>query len=396
MKKNNNCSICKKRLNYFVDLGLHPCADTFLKSKKLAINLNRYPLIVGYCKCNHLTSVYKVSPHERYKKTDYSYTSDNSPVSISHFNSIAKKIVNRFKINNKSKVIEIGSNDGTFLKNIISHSGAKVLGVDPSKNMCELANKKGVKSISSFFNYFNSIKILSKHGKFDLLYGANVFNHVEDPHDFLKASKKIVKKNGIIILEVPDLDLLFKSVGFDTIYHEHRNYYSKNSINKLFKKNNLEIIKIEKIDYMAGSLRIYSKNNKGKKNKFKYKNNLNKFKIFKKNIFKVKTKILNFIKKNKDLNKTIVGIGAATKGNTLINFCEINYKDIYCVLERSPLKIGKFLPGSGIRILNEKKVKKYHAAIILPWNITKHLYKKFLQKSEISYISIPKIVKNIK
>lgn len=396
MKKNNFCAVCKKKLKHFLNLGKHPCADTFLKKKKLAINLNKYPLVVGYCLCNHLTAIHKVSPNERYKKIDYSYTSDNSPVSISHFSSIAKKIIKKFNIDKTKKIIEIGSNDGTFLKNIIGLSEAKVLGVDPSKNMCKIANKKGVKSISTFFNHQNAIKLLAKYGRYDLLYGANVFNHIENPHDFLKASKQIVKESGIIILEVPDLDLLLKSVGFDTIYHEHRNYYSKNSIKKLFHLNDLEIIKIENIDYMAGSLRIYAKNRKGYKRKFKKIKNIQNFITFKNKIFQVKRKVLDFVKINKKNNKKIVGIGAATKGNTLINFCNLNYEDINCVLEKSPLKIGKFLPGSGIKILNENKVKRFDSAIILPWNITKHLYKKFLQKSKISYISIPKIVKNLK
>ena len=110
-------------------------------------------------------------------------------------------------------------------------------------------------------------------------------------------------------------------------------------------------------------------------------------KIVLKNLRKIKgelkEKILEFVKKNKSNNKVIVGLGAATKGNTLLNFCGLNYKDILCILEKSPHKIGKYMPGSGIKILDEKKITKYDAAIILPWNITKHLHKKFLQKIKL-------------
>ncbi len=397
MKKNKICNVCEKKLKYFIDIGKHPCADTFLKSKYKSLNLNKFPLIVGYCNCNHLSSITKVSPYERYKEHDYSYTSDNSPVSISHFYNIANKIVKKFKISKSNKIIEIGSNDGTFLKNIKKLSGAHILGIDPSDNMCNIAKKNGVRSLNIFFNKKNSSLITKKNGKFDVLYGANVFNHIENPHDFLKACRHVVKKSGIIILEVPDLDSLFNSVGFDTIYHEHRQYFSKNSIIKLFKIIDLNLIKIEKIDYMSGSLRIYAKNEKYQK---KYildnKNNLKNFFIFKKKISIVKSKILDFVDKNISKNNIIVGLGAATKGNTLLNFCGLDSSKIKCILEKSPYKIGKYMPGTGIKIVDEKKFKNYDAAIILPWNITKHLYKKFLQKSKISYTSISKIVSGLK
>ena len=141
---------------------------------------------------------------------------------------------------------------------------------------------------------------------------------------------------------------------------------------------------------------------KNKKNKilktetiYQKRKYLNNFIKFQKKIFLIKAEILNFINKYKKENKTIIGIAAATKGNTLLNFCGINYKDLKCIIESSPYKINKFTPGSAIPIINEKIIKKYDAAIILPWNITKHLYKKFLHKRKIPYTSVAKIVKNL-
>ena len=394
--KKKKCLICKNKFLDYVHLGSHPCADTFTKKKDSALKLKKYPLIVGYCKCNHLSSIYNISPYERYIQTNYSYTSDNSPVSQKHFKDIALKIIKKFKINKTKSVIEIGSNDGTFLKLIKDNSNSKVLGVDPSAVMCKLANKKKINSINIFFNQSNSNKIQKKYDKFDILYGANVFNHVDDPIDFLAGCKNVVKKNGIIILEVPDLDSLFKNVGFDTIYHEHRNYFSRKSIITVFRKINLNILKIDNINYMAGSLRVYAINQKSE-NKLENKNNFYKLKSnfinFKNRIFLVRKKILEFINKYNKQKKIIVGLGAATKGNTLLNFCEITYNQITCVLDNSPHKIGKYMPGSGIKIIDEKKFKKYDAAIILPWNITRHLYKKFLKNRKISYTSIAKVIK---
>ncbi len=396
--KNKKCSVCKKKFLKIIDLGLHPCADTFVKNQNIAKRLKKYPLQVGFCSCNHLTAINKISPNERYRKFDYSYTSDNSPVSRNHFYKIAKTLNKKFNLKIKNSIIEIGSNDGTFLKYIKEILDIKALGVDPSKNMCILAKKKGIKTYNNFFNLKNSKKIKNKFGVFDLLYAANVFNHIENPDDFLKGCDQVLKNDGIIILEVPDLDSLINTCGFDTIYHEHRQYFSINSIKKILIKNNYKLLSFEKINYMSGSLRVFAKKNRmlKKERSYKKRKHLNNFIRFQKKIFLIKSEILNFIDKYKKENKTIIGIAAATKGNTLLNFCGINYKDLKCIIESSPYKINKFTPGSAIPIVNEKIIKKYDAAIILPWNITKHLYKKFLHKRKIPYTSVDKIVKKLK
>jgi len=399
--KNKECSVCKKKFLRILDLGLHPCADTFVKKKKIALNLKKYPLQVGFCSCNHLTAINKISPNERYTKFDYSYTSDNSPVSRNHFYQISKIINKRCNLKDKDSIIEIGSNDGTFLKYIKKLSNINVLGVDPSKFMCDLANKKGIRTYNNFFNFKNSKKIKNKYGNFDLLYAANVFNHIDKPDNFLKGCSQVLKNEGLIVLEVPDLDSLINTCGFDTIYHEHRQYFSINSIKKILIKNHYKLLGYEKIDYMSGSLRVFAQkcnyNMKLKTDSLcQMKKNLKNFIKFEKKIFFIRDEVLSFIQKYKKQNKTIIGIAAATKGNTLLNFCGINYKDLKCIIENSPYKINKFAPGSGIPIKDERTFKGYEAAIILPWNITKHLYKKFLHKKRISYTSISKIVKKIK
>ena len=398
--KDKKCGVCKKKIVKILDLGLHPCADTFVKSQNTSLKLKRYPLQVGFCFCNHLTAINKISPKERYTKFDYSYTSDNSPVSKNHFFQIAKKIIRKFRIKKTNSIIEIGSNDGTFLGYVKQLSNVKTLGVDPSKFMCELANQKNIKTFNDFFNLKNSKIIKDRYGKFDLLYAANVFNHIDNPDNFLKGCSVVLKDNGVIILEVPDLESLFRNCGFDTIYHEHRQYYSIDSLKKILIKNNYKLLSYEKIDYMSGSLRIFAR----KINFYiklkpdtltQKKRRVKKFLKFKKQIYIVKKEILKFIYINKKKGKTIIGIAAATKGNTLLNFCGINYNDLTCIIENSIHKINKYAPGSGIPIKDEKIFKKYDAAIILPWNITKHLYKKFLHKKKISYTSISKIVKKV-
>jgi len=394
----NYCNICKKKFKTYLNLGKHPCADSFLSNRNLAKKIKKYPLIVGYCNCHHLTATYKISEHQRYNKFDYSYTSSNSPVSLEHFKNIAKKICKNFAIKKNSKVLEIASNDGTFLYFIRKFSKAFCLGIDPSKYMCKIANKKKLKTESIYFNSNSAKKIKNKYGKFDLIYGANVFNHIDDPINFIKGCKKILNTNGILVIEVPDLDKLIKNISYDTIYHEHRNYYSKKSLIKVFEKTNLKIIKFENLEYMSGSLRIFVKNSNFKKFTISNKSsiqNYNAFFNFKKKISLTKKYLIKYVKNELKKNKIIAGFGAATKGNTLINFCKFNSKHIKFIMENSKHKIGKFTPGSAIPIVDEKKVLNFNTLIILPWNIKKYLVKKILKFKNVNYISLKDVVKKI-
>ena len=397
MKKINNCSICNKKFLRTINLGLHPCADTFLNSKSKANSLPKFPLEVGFCDCSHLTAINKISGYERYQKFKYSYTASNSPVSSHHFKMIAKKLVKKKKLNLNNFVIEAGSNDGTFLNAIRNFSSAEVLGIDPSKNVSKLAKKKKINTIVDFFNLKVANLITEKYPKADLFYGANVFNHVDDLINFLKSIKKVIKHDGLIVLEVPDLESLISESGFDTIYHEHRNYFSENSLHKLLHSQKIKIIKIERISYMSGSIRVYAlKTSIPFKNKKTKTVSLKKIIQFEKNMVTIKSKIKEFIYSMKRKNKIVAGIGAATKGNTLLNYCKLNSKHIDFILEKSKLKIGKYTPGSCIKIVDENRYKNFHAMIILPWNISNYLLKKFVKKTGKPYISVQNIVRKLK
>ncbi len=384
------CRICNNRFQSFLSLGKQPCADTFLKSKKQAIGLKKFPLIVGFCKCSHLSAIYPISGYMRYEKHDYSYTSDNSIVSRSHFKKIAKTICKSLKLNEKSFLVEAGSNDGTFLNEIVNLSKAKVLGVDPSSNITKIAKRKKIQTLTSYFDYKCSKIIKKKFGNADVIYGANVFNHVDDINNFLKGASKLIKNNGRLILEVPDLNSLIEKVGFDTIYHEHRHYFSESSLSKILNKQGFSVYKIQKINYMSGSLRVFA--SKKKNDKIKYRKiSLSEFNLFKKKVFITIQKIREFIIKN----KPVIGIGAATKGNTLLNSCNFNDDDIKYILDRSEHKINKYTPGSGIKILKESNSIGNYSALILPWNITRYLVKKKFFRN-IKYTSIAKITRNLK
>ena len=148
MKK--KCKICGDEFFNIINLGKHPCADTFLKNRSKSLNLRKVFLKVGFCQCSHMTALYKMPEKERYQRYDYSYTSDNSPVSRNHFKNIAKTICKKFNLKKNNLVVEAGSNDGTFLSEIKKFSKARTVGIDPSPNMNKLANKKKFKLLLSF------------------------------------------------------------------------------------------------------------------------------------------------------------------------------------------------------------------------------------------------------
>lgn len=394
MKK--KCLICGTKFRDHLSLGNQPCADTFIKNKIKSQNLKKYPLVVSYCKCSHLTAIFPVPPHTRYQKYDYSYTSNNSPVSRSHFKNIANQISKDFNISKDSLIVEAGSNDGSFLDAIKKKSKSRVLGVDPSKNISKIAKNKNIATYVDYFSFKSSKIIKKKFGLADIFYGANVFNHVDDNIDFLNGVYNILKDDGILILEVPDLESLIKKVGFDTIYHEHRHYYSEKSLFNILKKKGFFVFKMKKIPYMSGSIRVFASKFPNKKfdtSKLTH-TSLREFKAFKKKIFLIIEQIKNFVDRNLENNKKVYGIGAATKGNTLLNCCNFDSTKITAILEKSIHKMNKYTPGSAIKIIHEDKIKDIEAAIILPWNISSFLKKKLLKKRNIPYISIAKLVNN--
>jgi len=396
MKK--KCFVCGSKFKNHLSLGNQPCADTFIKNKLKSQNLKKFPLVVAFCKCSHLTAIYPVPPYTRYQKYDYSYTSNNSPISRLHFKTIAKQICKKFNVKSNSLVIEAGSNDGSFLSEIRKISKANILGVDPSKNISKIAKSKKINTYVDYFNYSNSKKIKKKYGLANVFYGANVFNHVDDNIDFLDGVYNILNEDGVLILEVPDLQSLIQKVGFDTIYHEHRHYYSEKSLCNILKKKKFFVFKIKKISYLSGSIRIYAR--KSPFNKFSILKltqvNLAEFNMFKKKIYTIIRHIKFFVESNLSKNKKVYGIGAATKGNTLLNCCNFNSTKITAILEKSIHKINKYTPGSAIKIIHEDKIKNIQAAIILPWNISSYLKKKLLKNKNIPYISISKLIEDKK
>ena len=253
-KLRDKCLSCNsKNLKEIINLGLHSFADRFIYKKNLKNKDPKYPLILDLCiNCKFIQSRTITDPKKRYSEIDYSYTSSNSNYSKKHWKDFAKKIDRELNVKGKT-LYEIGSNDG-FLLHKFKLMGANVLGIDASKFMTKISKKK-VNTINCIFNFNQSKKIKKKFGQADIIIANNVFNHSDNPRNFLKGIYNLLKKESIFIFEQPYFAKGLYSFKFDQIYHEHISYFTSKNIKSLLEKNNFKIVSMKKNGYHGGSLR---------------------------------------------------------------------------------------------------------------------------------------------
>ena len=367
------CRSCgNEKLKRVISLGYQPLANNLLKKK--TENTELYPLEVNYCdNCHNCQLSVAVDPKKMF--SNYLYTSSTSKVFREHFEKSAKKYIKEFKLTKKSYIIDVGSNDGIALSPFINLGFKNVLGIEPAKNLAKLANKNKIKT----FNGFLTIKNLKKINKgADIILASNVFAHSDNLKEMAECMKRLLKKNGTLIIEVQYLLNTLKDLTFDNIYHEHYNYWSLTSLVNFFKQFDLEIYNAEKIQTHGGSLRIYVKNKKTRINKnvkllLKEEENFgikeySTYKNFADKIYKIRSNVINNLNKLKQESKKIVGYGSPAKATTALNFFGVK-DQIDFIIEDNKLKHGKFIPGVKIPIQSKNKIKnKLPVALVLAWN----------------------------
>jgi len=388
--KMHPCIICgNKKLERVISLGFHPLADTFLKKEQLLLQHKSYPLNCLLCrKCGHVQNEYFVSAEERYVENEYSYTSSNSPVAMQHWKEYCENASRFVNLGKSQHVIEFGSNDGYLLKRFLT-KGVSVTGIEPSPLLAAISKKQGVYTIQGFLDKSTLSSAVKKNGKAKLIAGNNVFNHLSETQEAVMLIRNALHDDGYFVFEVPYLKDLVLQHAFDTIYHEHISYFSVKSADYLLKKHGLYIARIEHNDYQGGSLRVYSCKDKSKYNKnavAQYVKQEEEAKLFSMETYsrfmakitEDKWDVLSQLLSLKKEGKRIAAIGAATKGNTLLNFYRLDSGIIDFVTDVSPYKIGKYMPGSFIPIVHDNLLSSgsIDAALILPWNIGKMLVQK--------------------
>jgi len=367
---------------------------------------NFFPLRVNFCSnCFHLQLSHSISPDLMFK--NYLYVSGTSGATIKHFKDYALNISKKFN-NKKIKVLDIASNDGTFLKCFVGKKFKK-LGIDPAKNLVKIAKSNGIKQLAIYFNYKNSKKIKSKYGNFDIVTANNVCAHVDKFQNFVQGVKNILSSKGIFSFEVSYLVDVITKKTFDTIYHEHVDYHSLMPLINFFKKLDLEIIDATRVKAQGGSIRVFvshrgaRKINISKINKLISieKNRLKLFKIatyksFQKKIDTHKKKLNKLLKNLKKNNQIIAGFGAPAKTTTLLNYFKIGSETIDFIVDDNELKQNRFTPGTHIPIYNNQVIyeRKPDYVIILAWNFVKPIivnHKNYLKLGGSFIVPFPEL-----
>ena len=380
----SNCRFCQTPLSKtFVDLGMSPISNAFLKSEQLDRAEKFYPLHTYVCDNCFLVQLEEFETPEQIFSNDYAYFSSYSESWLNHCQSYTELMIDKFGFNDNSQVIEIASNDG-YLLQYFQQRGVPVLGIEPAANVAKVAEEKGVPTLVKFFGV-ETAKLLENQGKqADLLIGNNVLAHVPNINDFVGGMKIALKQNGILTMEFPHLLQLMECNQFDTIYHEHFSYFSFLTVEKIFAFHGLILFDVEEIATHGGSLRIYGKhdtnsdyevtnrlmNLKNKEIKAQL-DQIDTYLGFGEQVKETKRKLLQFLIEIKSQGKTIVGYGAPAKGNTLLNYCGIRTDFLDYTVDRSPHKQGLFLPGTHIPVYHPDKIQETRPdyVMILPWNI---------------------------
>ncbi len=377
------CRFCGSILSHtFVDLGMSPLCESYVKPEQLNQMEAFYPLHVYVCEHCFLVQLQEyVSPDQIF--SDYAYFSSYSDTWLQHAKSYTEKMVERFKLHGQSQVVEIASNDGYLLQYFVA-KGVPVLGIEPAANVAEVARIKGVSTVVKFFGQKTARELVAPGFGADLLVGNNVLAHVPDLNDFVLGMKILLNPSGVITMEFPHLMRLMERNQFDTIYHEHFSYLSLLTVEKVFAAHGLTIFDVEELSTHGGSLRIYAchaedtyKPVSQQVTELRAREELAGFKTiehyfsFAQKVKSTKFKLLDFLITAKRQGKSIAGYGAPGKGNTLLNYCGIRSDFIDYTVDRSPYKQGKLLPGTHIPIFHPDKIKetKPDYLLILPWNI---------------------------
>jgi 2-polyprenyl-3-methyl-5-hydroxy-6-metoxy-1,4-benzoquinol methylase len=379
-----NCRFCQNKLTHqFVDLGFSPPSNSFLKLEQLNQPETFYPLRIMVCEKCYLVQIDEFASHEDIFNSDYVYFSSFSKSWLEHAQKYTEIMIERFKFDDKSQVIEIASNDG-YLLQYFKKKGISVLGIEPTSNTAAAAKEKGIDTIIDFFGV-RLATILSEQGtKADLLLGNNVLAHVPDIRDFVGGLKILLNSNGIITFEFPHLMQMIDKNQFDTIYHEHFSYLSLTTVRQIFNEFGLDIFDVEELPTHGGSLRIFGKHIENisiptSDSVMAMLEVENQFGLTKTKTYqnyqeaseKVKNDFLLFLLNAKNHGKKVVAYGAAAKGVTLLNFCGVRKDLIHFVVDASPHKQSKFLPGIHIPVVNEDEIRKNKPdyVVILPWNL---------------------------
>ena len=374
------CRMCGTKLPApFIDFGPMPLANSFLASRQEASTEARYPLAVTCCPSCGLVQLNHVVPAEQLYR-NYIYVSSTSEAVRTHARWLSQELTRRYGWGASDLLVEVASNDGTVLK-AFQQAGIGVLGVEPAANIAALAEQDGVPTAVKFFNAATAKELQERHGKAAAILGRHVFAHVDDVHNFFTGVDALLADDGVFLVEVPYLGTLFAGLEFDTIYHEHLSYFALEPVARLCEDHEFELVDVDEVSLHGGSVLLHMRHRgRGVASK-RLRAMLEKerrdaltsprtWAAFAQRVRNWQEEFESFISGRIQQGARFIGYGAAAKANTLLNYCPDAATRLECILDRSPLKQGRFTPGTHLEVKPVERWTESRAThmLILAWN----------------------------
>lgn len=366
----------------FIDLGSAPPSNAFLDAAALHRAESWFPLKVLACPECGLVQVDEVQRHDALFSDDYVYFSSYSASWLAHARAYVDRVVPRLGLNSRSRVMEVASNDG-YLLQYLQQRDIRCVGIEPTESTARVARMRGIESIGEFFGLDFARRFVAERGRCDLVLGNNVLAHVPDINDFVAGLREVLAPGGTLTLEFPHLLQLVRHAQFDTIYHEHFSYLSLRTVQRVLQAQGLQLWDVEELATHGGSLRVWGQHAAHPRAASRSVAELlaceaaagvggREFHAgLQQRAEHIKDELLRFLIDCRQRGQRVIGYGAAAKGNTLLNFAGVRPDLLSCVVDASPHKQQRFLPGSRIPVFEPQRLLEQRPdfVLILPWNL---------------------------
>jgi len=383
------CRVCESGdVMPFLDLGQMPLVNRYLSPADLDQEEPRFPLQILFCRSCSLSQLsVVVAPEILYSQ--YAYHSSVSRTFQDHCEAMAGSLSQSLNLAENDLVVEIASNDGCLLSKF-QKLGCKVLGVEPAKNLAQMAESMGLPTLNQFWGDPVARQIQKQHGRVKLIVATNVLAHVDDLHGFIKTVASLLEPSGAFVFEVPYMVNFMNRAEFDTAYHEHLSYFLLHPLRQVLEQNGMKIADVQEFEIHGGSIRVMAlpaetaprAPSSNVQRLLGWEEELGLYEQttylrFAAHIERLKEELVTFVHALKSRGKNLAAYGASAKGNVLLNYCGLGRDILDYVADDTPAKQGKFYPGSHLPIVSRAHL---HTSppdylLLLAWNFVDELVK---------------------
>jgi SAM-dependent methyltransferase len=380
-----HCIACEaSQVEEFLDLGSTALANKFITSDELDRVEPRFPLRVGFChSCGHVQLTDVVPPAAMFE--DYLYISSASDTLKQHLYSLSDVVSTRRGLGASDLVIDIGCNDGTLLEGFRRH-GVRTLGVDPAANLADRVADRGVDRFTGFFNEQNAGTIAERWGRASAMTATNTFPHIPNLPDFMRGIERALAPGGVFVIEAHYLVDMLDQGAFDTVYHEHVSYWALGPMSNLFERHGFRVIRAERLPIHHGQLRVWVQRQHEAQpdetveqvlegERARGIDKFSTYERFAQQTYDIKANLTSVLRRLKSEGRRLAAYGAPAKGNTLLEYLELGPQLIEFIVDKSPLKQGRYAPGTHIPVVAPSHLLTAHPdyLVLLAWNFQEEI-----------------------